>query len=73
MTLNKISLKKLTFKSVIPRSIRLSESPSHGLPIGQYAPKSSGAIAYRELSEEIEKRCGRNARKQAVTRKVANL
>lgn len=65
--------KKLTFKSVIPRSIRLSESPSHGLPIGQYAPKSSGAVAYRELAEEIDKRCIRNAKKKAITKKVANL
>jgi chromosome partitioning protein len=41
------------FASVIPRSIRLAEAPSHGIPISVYAPSSMGAIAYRELAEEI--------------------
>jgi len=41
------------FSSVIPRSIRLAEAPSHGIPISTYAPSSMGAIAYRELAEEI--------------------
>lgn len=41
------------FRSVIPRNIRLSESPSHGLPISQYAPDSAGAIAYKNLAEEL--------------------
>lgn len=41
------------FNSVIPRNVRLAEAPSHGLPITQYEPKSSGAIAYIKLAEEI--------------------
>ncbi len=42
-----------TFRTVIPRSVRLSEAPSYGLPIEVYAPLSSGATAYRLLAEEI--------------------
>jgi chromosome partitioning protein len=41
------------FSSVIPRSIRLAEAPSHGIPISTYAPSSMGALAYRELAEDI--------------------
>jgi chromosome partitioning protein len=33
------------FKSVIPRSVRLAEAPSYGLPISEYAPTSVGALA----------------------------
>jgi chromosome partitioning protein len=42
-----------TFKAVIPRSVRLAEAPSYGLPILAYQPKSPGAIAYGELAQEI--------------------
>jgi len=42
-----------TFKTVIPRSVRLSEAPSHGLPIGQYDPSSRASRAYEELAEEL--------------------
>lgn len=41
------------FKSFIPRSVRLAEAPSFGMPISLYAPSSSGAIAYKELAEEL--------------------
>ncbi|MDA8330268.1 MAG: ParA family protein [Candidatus Dormibacteraeota bacterium] len=41
------------FETVIPRSVRLSEAPSHGLPITQYDPTGRGAIAYRALAEEL--------------------
>jgi chromosome partitioning protein len=41
------------FKTIIPRNVRLSESPSHGLPIILYDIKSRGAIAYMELAQEI--------------------
>ncbi len=41
------------FETVIPRSVRLSEAPSHGKAIRDYAPDSSGAIAYRALAEEF--------------------
>ncbi|MEO7992808.1 MAG: AAA family ATPase [bacterium] len=41
------------FKTVIPRSIRLAEAPSHGLPISEYDPHSAGAIAYAQLAQEV--------------------
>lgn len=44
---------ELVFTSVIPRNVRLAEAPSYGQPIFAYAPTSSGAQAYRELSEEV--------------------
>ncbi len=40
-------------RSVVPRTVRLSEAPSHGEPIISYDPLSRGAIAYRELAEEV--------------------
>jgi chromosome partitioning protein len=43
----------MVFRAIIPRSIRLAEAPSHGLPISLYAPTSSGAVAYRSLAEEL--------------------
>jgi chromosome partitioning protein len=42
-----------TFKTVIPRSVRLSEAPSHGLPIAKYDPSSRANRAYDELAEEL--------------------
>ncbi len=42
-----------TFQTVVPRSVRLSEAPSHGLSIVAYAPASSGATAYTELAAEL--------------------
>ena len=46
-------LGNLVYETVIPRSVRLSEAPSHGLPIGRYAPESQGARAYAELAAEF--------------------
>jgi chromosome partitioning protein len=43
------------FKAVIPRSIRLAEAPSYGLPISAYAPSSVGAQAYEALAKELLK------------------
>ncbi|GAB4461004.1 MAG: AAA family ATPase [Anaerolineales bacterium] len=45
----------LVFKSVVPRSIRLAEAPSYGLPISAYAPTSVGAAAYEALAKELLK------------------
>jgi chromosome partitioning protein len=42
-----------TFQTVIPRNVRLSEAPSHGMPITQYDPTSRGAVAYQELTKEL--------------------
>ena len=44
------------FATVIPRNVRLSEAPSHGLPIAKYAPGSRGAEAYRQLGDELRAR-----------------
>ena len=41
------------FKTVVPRSIRLAEAPSYGLPVSAYAPGSAGAEAYEELAREV--------------------
>lgn len=41
------------FKSIVPRSIRLAEAPSYGLPISAYAPVSVGAQAYQSLAKEL--------------------
>ena len=41
------------YHTVVPRSVRLSEAPSHGLPIALYDPASRGADAYRELAGEV--------------------
>src|SRR2546427_49828 len=41
------------YKTVIPRSVRLSEAPSFGKPIVLYDPHSSGAESYRELAREV--------------------
>ena len=46
---------KKVFKSVVPRSVRLAEAPSYGLPISSYAPSSVGAQAYEELARELLK------------------
>jgi chromosome partitioning protein len=46
------------YDTVVPRSVRLSEAPSHGLPITAYAPSSRGAVAYRELADEVRRRVG---------------
>jgi chromosome partitioning protein len=39
--------------------VRLSEAPSHGLPIPRYAPDSTGAVAYAALATELRRRDGR--------------
>ena len=41
------------FKTIIPRSIRLSEAPSHGLPINYYDKSNVGAKAFAELAKEV--------------------
>lgn len=41
------------FKTIIPRTVRLAEAPSYGLPVSVYSPESSGAFAYAALTREI--------------------
>jgi chromosome partitioning protein len=45
-----------TFETVIPRSVRLSEAPSHGKPVLEYEPTSRGASAYADLAQELIRR-----------------
>jgi chromosome partitioning protein len=47
-----------TFQTVIPRSVRLSEAPSHGKTILAYDPSSRGARAYEKLARELLVRLG---------------
>lgn len=44
------------FKTYIPRTVKLSEAPSYGVPINQYDPSGKGAIAYKDLAKEVMKR-----------------
>ncbi|MFL5899489.1 MAG: ParA family protein [Solirubrobacterales bacterium] len=46
----------MVFETVIPRSVRVAESPSYGLPVTEHAPASHGAIAYRALAKELANR-----------------
>ncbi|MDR3325670.1 MAG: ParA family protein, partial [Spirochaetaceae bacterium] len=45
--------KDRVYSTIIPRNIRLSEAPSHGLPISKYDPLCAGAQAYKRLAAEI--------------------
>ena len=49
---------ELVFKTVIPRSVRLSEAPSYGEPVVTLDPSSRGAISYKLLAAEVEQRYG---------------
>ena len=46
------------FETVIPRSIRLAEAPSYGLPVTAYAPASNAARSYETLARELLKSDG---------------
>jgi chromosome partitioning protein len=52
------------YDTVIPRSVRLSEAPSHGRSIASYAPESRGGLAYAALAAEFKTR---SARANALT------
>ena len=41
------------FHTIVPRNVRLSEAPSFGMPIALYAPKSTGAVAYSAVADEV--------------------
>jgi chromosome partitioning protein len=47
---------RVVLQSIIPRSVRLSESPSYGQPVRTYDPGSPGARAYAELAKEVRRR-----------------
>lgn len=46
-------MKDLVFKTVIPRNVRISEAPSHGIPVMVYDHKCLGSLAYMHLAKEI--------------------
>lgn len=48
--------KEKVFDTIVPRNIKLSEAPSHGLPINQYDSNSPGTRAYESLADEVIKR-----------------
>ena len=48
--------KEIAFNTVVPRNVRLSESPSYGKTIFEYDDKSTGALAYKKLTKEFIKR-----------------
>jgi chromosome partitioning protein len=54
-------LGEAVFDAVIPRSVRLAEAPSYGRPIVDHDPTSRGALAYRELAQELRRRDGKPA------------
>ena len=50
-----------TLRTTVPRSVRISEAPSHGQTVMTYDPGSTGALAYLEASREISERAPRRA------------
>jgi chromosome partitioning protein len=44
------------YDTVIPRNVRLSEAPSHGVPVSEYDARSAGALSYAQLAEELLRR-----------------
>jgi len=55
------------YATVIPRNVRLSESPSHGVPVALYDPASKGAQAYLDLAREILDRDAATPEKNPAT------
>jgi chromosome partitioning protein len=47
---------EIVFRTVIPRTVRIAEAPSYGIPVTEYAPGSRGAQAYLALAEEVDLR-----------------
>ncbi|WP_334064662.1 ParA family protein [Limimaricola cinnabarinus] len=52
------TLGDLVFRTVIPRNVRLSEAPSHAMPVLDYDPACAGSMAYLELAAEVIQREG---------------
>jgi chromosome partitioning protein len=63
---------ELVYETVIPRSVKLAESPSYGEPVIVHAPSSRGAVAYGRLAEEIVAReAARSAERTPMTHPAA--
>jgi len=54
------NLGDMVFRTIIPRNVRLSEAPSHAMPVTEYDTASRGAEAYRALAAEIAARLPRS-------------
>ena len=54
----KTYFKERVYDTIIPRLVKLSEAPSHGMPILAYEPKSRGTEAYLNLAKEVIERNG---------------
>lgn len=52
------TLGELVFNTVVPRNVRVSEAPSFAMPVIAYDPLSKGAIAYRNLAQEVVEKTG---------------
>lgn len=61
------------YRTVIPRNVRLAESPSHGKPVALYDPRSRGTEAYFELAGEFMARNGIEAPRVIKTRAAATV
>lgn len=48
--------KDRVFRTIIPRNVRLSEAPSHSVPISEYDPDCLGALSYKKLADEVMNR-----------------
>lgn len=53
------NLGEMVFRTIIPRNVRLSEAPSHAVPVTEYDSTSRGAVAYRALADEVAARLPR--------------
>ena len=52
----KNNLNATVYQTIIPRNVKLSEAPSHGLPVTMYARMSKGAQSYIKLAKEVIRR-----------------
>jgi chromosome partitioning protein len=53
-----VYFKDRVFRTIIPRNVRLSEAPSHGMAISRYDPSCAGAQSYKSLAKEVIERGG---------------
>ncbi len=51
----------IVYRTVVPRTVRISEAPSFGQPVTVFDPSSRGAIAYRELAKEVSRGASRRS------------
>jgi chromosome partitioning protein len=61
------------FSAIIPRNVRLSEAPSHGLSIIEYDPKSIGAVKYLELAKELDEKLKKTTEQKINMHSVMSL